>query len=216
MFTVIPETRGLGIHQVITRNDTVFAISKTKVYSFGGAGLGVGQVNLDPNSIHKNSEFKAPTAIDDLNDEGIVHVSAGGNHVCALSEGGDVYVWGSGQCGCLGLGDYSSHVAPKVLCSEWSYRAIATGDVHTSAVTNDGRCYSWGHISNGRLGIGEIVPPENDDARDMKMKNCISSPTIVTFPCSIRNVTMVSCGSEHTIAMTGSSVFSWGCGDGGR
>ena len=59
MFTVIPETRGLGIHQVITRNDTVFAISKTKVYSFGGAGLGVGQVNLDPNSIHKNSEFKA-------------------------------------------------------------------------------------------------------------------------------------------------------------
>ncbi|KAL7526361.1 hypothetical protein ACHAXR_001450, partial [Thalassiosira sp. AJA248-18] len=62
---------------------------------------------------------------------------------------------------------------------------------------------TWGHCANGRLGREKC---DNDHQ---------SSPLPVKFPTS-EAVTLIACGSEHTLVCTLSTVYSFGCGDGGR
>lgn len=49
----------------------------------------------------ESSEY--PQEIDVLGGVNIVKVAAGGWHSCALSESGDVYIWGWNESGQLGL-----------------------------------------------------------------------------------------------------------------
>jgi alpha-tubulin suppressor-like RCC1 family protein len=42
-------------------------------------------------------------------------VSAGSDHSGAVDRNGRLFVWGRGELGQLGLGDFRSHWAPKVL-----------------------------------------------------------------------------------------------------
>lgn len=56
------------------------------------------------------SWFLAPYPVRALFGEGIVHISAGPVHAVAVSEGGDVYVWGDATAGRLGNGDVQGEV----------------------------------------------------------------------------------------------------------
>lgn len=65
------------------------------------------------------------------------------------------------------------------------------------AVTEDGRVYSWGANNHGQLGLG--------DTRDR------NSPEIIAGALSSQQVVALSCGVEHSIAITASGViFTWG------
>ena len=46
----------------------------------------------------------APQMIESLAEVDIVHVTAGSSHCIALARSGDVYTWGKGRFGRLGLG----------------------------------------------------------------------------------------------------------------
>ena len=93
-------------------NFTIFLSEKGNVYSmgsnnkFGQLGLGDTNMSLPPKLItyFKNNKIK------------ISQISCGYSHVLALSEKGDVYSWGFGGDGQLGLGEeISMHYSPKMI-----------------------------------------------------------------------------------------------------
>ena len=93
-------------------NFTIFLSEKGNVYSmgsnnkFGQLGLGDTNMQLSPKLItfFKNNKIK------------ISQISCGYCHVLALSEKGDVYSWGLGGDGQLGLGEeISMYYSPKII-----------------------------------------------------------------------------------------------------
>ncbi|KAK3101004.1 hypothetical protein FSP39_000154 [Pinctada imbricata] len=84
----------------------------------------------------------------------------------------------------------------RLLCKPYP---IGAGHQHV-ALVRDGDLYTWGRNSNGRLGHG-----------DLALDNTVSPPCRVeTLHMLQIRVISVSCGGEHTIALTQQGVYGWG------
>lgn len=85
-------------------------------------------------------------------------IAAGGWHSLAITEHGEVYVWGRGEYGRLGLGDKNgaSRLRPTKVEGLEGHRVVeaSCGGTHTLVVTDGGRMFVWGRGSFGRLGTG--------------------------------------------------------------
>lgn len=111
-FTVIRGLRGKGITQVEAVTNSVIALSEDgSVYTWGGNSSGP----LGVPGASKKSVYTVPQLVESLQGEGIIEVAIGGTHGAACSDGGDCYVWGTGQYGQLGLGDYKNRETPQLV-----------------------------------------------------------------------------------------------------
>lgn len=112
-----------------------------------------------------------------------------------------VFMWGCGRFGQLGLGDRNSAGRPAVVETFRSTPAIvdiALGAHHTVALADNGSVYAWGFSGDGRLGHGyfgdEVIP---------KLMEILAEHRIV----------QVACGELHSAALSDKGiVFTWGVG----
>ena len=74
---------------------------------------------------------------------------------------GEVYMWGNGANGRLGLGIADTVMVPTLLSDPESrsdalrFKSVCCGAMHTLGITQEGLAYSWGCNSNGQLGHGD-------------------------------------------------------------
>ncbi|WP_322509251.1 hypothetical protein [Anaerolinea sp.] len=126
---------------------------------------------------------------------GIIQITAGGSHTCALTAASEVYCWGSNRSGEAGIGGYSDLAAPVIPVPGLSgISAIAAGKAHTCALTGAGTVYCWGYNYFGQLGDGTTT----------------SSPTPVQVS-GLSNATAIAAGEDHTCALViDGTVRCWG------
>jgi hypothetical protein len=133
---------------------------------------------------------------------GAVNVSLGTEHATALTDSGELYAWGSGRHGKLGLGHENESFVPtqvKGLLEGKRVAAVSAGNNHTAALTlPDGAVYTWGWGKDGRLGHGG--------------EESISLPTLVQAVSRyLRGCAVVSAGFDHTVAISVSGeLITWG------
>jgi len=89
----------------------------------------------------------------------IVQIACGMFHSLALSLSGDLYAWGMGFEGQLGItGKYKVASSPRYL--NFFYRKpvkfIACGHNYSLCITNDSKLWGWGENKLGQLGLGKI------------------------------------------------------------
>ena len=100
-------------------------------------------------------------------------LAAGGDHTCAILDGGAVKCWGRNADGQLGLGDLTNRgdgpgqmgdSLPEVALGAPAI-AVAAGAAHSCVVTSDGGVRCWGAGTAGQLGLGNnsgtLVPPSS-------------------------------------------------------
>ena len=92
----------------------------------------------------------------------VVRVAAGKTHSMALAASGELYAWGDGSSGQLGLGIYglgNKHVhVPRVVGGiGGAVVGMAGGDRHSLVTTAEGRVLAFGLGVDGRLGLGAGV-----------------------------------------------------------
>ncbi|OQR95198.1 hypothetical protein THRCLA_07992, partial [Thraustotheca clavata] len=156
------------------------------------------------------SKEYAPRYVEAFRDKPRVKdVACGLGHTIVLVQSGEVYSWGNGGNGRLGLGDTSDQIAPsKVKFPDeldkrnepFIITTVYCGASHSLAITQQGHLYSWGKNNQGQTGHGHT----NDQLRPYPVSY---------FDDADQTVLTVAGGWEHTlICTTQGHVYACGCG----
>eukprot|EP00163_Fabomonas_tropica_P003533 TRINITY_DN1302_c0_g1_i2.p1 TRINITY_DN1302_c0_g1~~TRINITY_DN1302_c0_g1_i2.p1 ORF type:complete len:2219 (+),score=807.59 TRINITY_DN1302_c0_g1_i2:52-6657(+) len=81
-----------------------------------------------------------PRMVETLRGERVVQVACGGHHTLALTDRGDLYAWGWGEDGKLGLGNRENQSVPKLVDSlrTLEITALSCGYCHSAAIVKGG------------------------------------------------------------------------------
>lgn len=127
---------------------------------------------------------------------GVIALTAGFEHTCALTKQGGVKCWGDDQYGQLGTGNSANALRPADVAGLQSgVAAISAKGDHTCALTAGGQVMCWGYNGSGELGVGS--------------RQSANRPTgVYLLP---GGVVGIAAGENHTCALeNGGGVKCWG------
>jgi alpha-tubulin suppressor-like RCC1 family protein len=84
----------------------------------------------------------------------VVDVAAGSSHTCAATENGDVFCWGLGEFGQIGIGNGRTVAVPTRVAVPGRVVRVGAGLHNSCAVNTDGEIYCWGDNRFGQIGSG--------------------------------------------------------------
>lgn len=137
------------------------------IWAWGYNGYG----QLGNNSTTKSYYAVQANGITLLSGENIVAISAGADHVLAVTSNGRLFAWGLNRYGQLGDGSTDRLVPTEV--TSFTVNTTVTVDgvspivalgLHSLARKSDGKLISWGYNANGQLGNGTKSTGANPDA----------------------------------------------------
>ena len=162
-----------------------------ELYSFGDTSHGrLGRTQTDTRMAHVAQV--APVIFDTH----IVAAVAGDIHSLALTDKGQVYIWGERIWHYVGVDGTDVPVLVPAL-NDVCYVAVGLGT--SCAVTKQGKLFTWGFGRDGQLGHGDT-----DDQEEPKLVNPISE-------FRSEHVIRVSMHDNKTVAVThGGNVYGWG------
>ncbi|HEY2832564.1 MAG TPA: hypothetical protein VGJ14_09075 [Sporichthyaceae bacterium] len=137
---------------------------------------------------------------------GVIAISSGGFHTCAILSDAGLKCWGLNEYGELGNGSTGLEPRPVDVTGIGPVAQISAGGAHTCAITTQGAALCWGFNHWGQLGDASIADNW--------------SPTPVTGLDS--GVSQIDAGAYHTCARTTDGLECWGqnlfgqFGDGGN
>jgi alpha-tubulin suppressor-like RCC1 family protein len=113
-------------------------------------GPKVGVSKLGSSKSHNESDYQENIMIK--------HISAGAHHSLILTEDGQLYSFGYGQNGQLGLRNNSNYCTPQLVRDFLTQplTTIEAGWHHSLALTQRGDLYTWGYGEFGQLGLGSV------------------------------------------------------------
>lgn len=188
----IKALQGLRIRQIACGDSHCLAVTmEGEVQSWGrnqNGQLGLGTIE----------DSLVPQRIEAFQGITVKMVAAGAEHTVAITEDGDLYGWGWGRYGNLGLGDRKDRNIPEKvsIISGEKMVQVACGWRHTISVSSSGDLYTYGWSKYGQLGHG--------DFRDHLV------------PCKLEAlngqfISQISGGWRHTMALTSNGkLYGWG------
>ncbi|XP_059012671.1 X-linked retinitis pigmentosa GTPase regulator isoform X1 [Mustela lutreola] len=178
------------------RNHTLVSTEGGKVYAAGGNNegqLGLGDTD-ERNSFHLISFFTSQHKIKQL--------SAGSNTSAALTEDGELFMWGDNSEGQIGLKNITNVCVPQQVTVGKPISWISCGYYHSAFVTTEGELYTFGEPESGKLGL----------PNQLLVNHRMPQPV----PGIPEKVVQVACGGGHTVVLTERAVYTFGLGQFGQ
>ncbi len=154
-------------------------LKEGRVYSFGGGMCGALGHGDEVDKI-------TPQLIEGL--ENVKAIAAGwgdilGSHSLILLANGDVYSFGRGKEGALGLGDSNNRLVPAKIATAEQATAIAAGGMYSLILLENGELHACGQNDLGQLGL--------DDDKVNKL--------VPTRIGQVKEVVRISAGFRHSL-----------------
>ena len=205
-----------------------------KIFSWGsaqGGQLGLSEKYLSQKNL-KNFCISTPTLVSIYSNNGeqtkITKISCGEAHTIVLNSKKEVYSWGFGSNGQLGLGfcedsfeigtglSKSRIFTPKKIQTLQNKKIsdIQCGKTFSMFIDSSGGLYSCGVNDLYQLGIPELPPQDHIKNFDAKCNDFII-PTRLEYFLGMK-VEKISCGEGHCVAIikdqlsNGKLIWSWG------
>lgn len=173
----------------LTRDGDVFSYGTGK---FSAAGHGGAR------------DVLSPMILKPLRDKRVIKIACGESHSLILTADADVYAWGRGFEGQLGIAN-SIEVAstPQYIKSFYGrpVQNIEAGAYFSLAITRDNCLFGWGEAKMGQLGLGK--------QREIRLPQRI--PIVEQETNQEHKVVACSAGFGHTACLTETGdLYTWG------
>ena len=141
-----------------------------------------GRLGIDDQSVTFSS---SPCLVSNLSDKSPVKLACGWGHTAVITESGDLFSWGVGEFGALGLGSISTQWSPQKvsLLSQFDPMQVSCGSRHMAVLSKSGSVAMTGCGRAGQLGTHK-----------REQEN-----SLVLIDC--KNVVQVACGVFHTLVL---------------
>lgn len=147
-----------------------------------------GQLGIGDNT---ECEVLTPTKIWGFTN--VIQISCGGEHTAFITEENNIYVFGSGMKGQLGLGHCGGEFVPAQISEFNNVKQVSCGERHTAFITKEGNVYIFGS------GLTPCI---------------IRKPTIVP---NFTDIIKICCGDQYIIFITKNRmVYGLGYNDSGQ
>jgi alpha-tubulin suppressor-like RCC1 family protein len=196
----IDELRSKDFVQVVCGGCCTFFVSDS------GKVLGSGSNrSLEIGFRMEIAQVETPLIIKPLRSHKVVQLatspsSLGQAHTLALTSGGDVYAFGTSNCGALGLEHFTqSFPEPIRMTHTVPMIQIACGGRHSVFLAETGEVYATGDNRYGQLGIPDMI----------------GTGTVTKVP--VPSMRMVACGENHSLGvLSAGGVYAWGANAAGQ
>eukprot|EP00262_Sarcandra_glabra_P007883 TRINITY_DN20990_c0_g1_i1.p1 TRINITY_DN20990_c0_g1~~TRINITY_DN20990_c0_g1_i1.p1 ORF type:complete len:441 (+),score=87.48 TRINITY_DN20990_c0_g1_i1:226-1548(+) len=187
----IKALQGIKIKQIACGDSHCLAVTMEGVVRSWGRNQN-GQLGLGT-----TDDSLVPQIIQAFQGISVKMIAAGAEHTAAVTEDGELYGWGWGRYGNLGLGDRNDRLVPqKVSAVGQKMVLVACGWRHTISVSASGYLYTYGWSKYGQLGHGDFEDHLIPHQLEALSSNCISQ---------------ISGGWRHSMALTSDGrLYGWG------
>ena len=193
---------GKEIIQVVCGSKHMMCLSSEGlVYSWGSGENGV----LGHGSM---SSYDKPEVIKELKmSYEIVYIAAGMFTSAAISSTGQLFTWGRGKYGVLGLGSEESICIPTLVSNEKIKNEqifyVSLGLYHSLALSVDKKAFARGYSEKGRLGCMDKI--------DCDQKKRVTMPKEITT-LNGKNLCQIYAGHYHSFAIAADTrkLYGWG------
>ncbi|XP_073421612.1 serine/threonine-protein kinase Nek8 isoform X3 [Dendrobates tinctorius] len=153
---------------------------------------------------HANfNDVTQPKIVEALLGYEIVHVSCGASHVLAVSNEKEVFSWGRGDNGRLGLGNQESHNSPQqvVIPQEYEPQKVVCGIDSSMILTVGNQILACGSNRFNKLGLDQIVssdepPPES------QVDEAYTFTAVQSAPLHQEAIVYADVGTSHSAVVT--------------
>lgn len=187
--TRVNELVGKKINSISACEDTIIALMEDGMYS----------VSPLETSIIKDQEY--------------ISSAAGKGFIIAQDHNRNLYSWGTGLNGQLGLGVIKTTVDFPCLIKGSNYSSVVCGQSFAIATDPSGKAYSWGENFSKQLAL------YTKDLSKMHLKNALVedmcfAPRLIPFTFH-HAVKKIACGEAFVVALLREKgrVYSWGAGE---
>ena len=185
-----------------------------KCYTWGKCHYGqLGHGEMDQNEL-------IPRPVGALASVKITSVGAGDSHVLAVTDAGELYTWGVGFYGCLGHGDETSLMVPKLVEKlQGEVVSSATGGAfHSLAVSDRGQVFVWGRNHCGQLGIKALEMPDySQGGKVTKLVHLNQKLPVQLTMKSDYVAKMISARNDHSLVLLENGhILSFGSNEKGQ
>ncbi len=149
--TPVPVAGNHAWRQISTGNLFTCGITTSKVpYCWGSDFHGT----LGEGSTRHHRLTPTPVA----GDHRFIQISAGEEHVCAVTGSHRVWCWGEGGTGAIGDGKTFDRFIPRLVAGGHTFDRVTAGGQFTCAEATTNETWCWGVIPVGHLGDRNLVP----------------------------------------------------------
>ncbi|XP_051848256.1 serine/threonine-protein kinase Nek8 isoform X2 [Antechinus flavipes] len=151
------------------------------------------------------TDLSQPTIVEALLGYEMVQVACGASHVLALSTERELFAWGRGDGGRLGLGSRESHSSPQQVPvpPEQEAQWVVCGIDSSMILTVPGRALACGSNRFNKLGLDRVSPGEEPAPHD-QVEEALSFMPLGSVPLDSEPLVSVDVGTAHSAAVTAS------------
>ncbi|XP_063811961.1 serine/threonine-protein kinase Nek8 isoform X2 [Pseudophryne corroboree] len=168
---------------------------------------------------HANfNDVTQPKIVEALLGYEIVHVSCGASHVLAVSNEKEVFSWGRGDNGRLGLGNQESHNAPQqvVIPQEFEPQRVVCGIDSSMILTVGHQLLACGSNRFNKLGLDHNLSTSEHPPED-QVEEAYTFTAVQSAPLNQEAILCADVGTSHSaVVMAQGQCYTFGSNQHGQ